>query len=365
MTNLQVALVAGIDPARTRPGGTRSYVLGLARYLMSAGVDVILLGIGGPVSENEPFRFIAATADSTASSLAFHRSLRKIVMARHLVAGVIHTQRPDDLVPFLPDFEEAGLVMTIHGDPLPGIRERHGRVMSAAYRRLERKGVAAARRVLFVDPHSRDVFSRRYPRDARKFVDSQVGIDLNAFRVEDAAAARASWQLDERPHILFAGRFEREKNLSLLIRALPLCKTQPILLLAGAGSESNNVRRQLDATSHRILGVVPHEQMPSLYAAVDATILPSTREAMPLACLESLACGKPIVATRTGRLPEIIEPGRNGLLVAPDPVELARAIDRVINDGRQMECACRESVERFGWDRVGPSVLRQYEEALA
>ncbi len=365
MTNLQVALVAGIDPARTRPGGTRSYVLGLVRYLASAGVDVTLLGIGGPASKSDHFRFIATTADSNASSLTFHRSLRKVVGARRLMTSVIHTQRPDDLVPFLPEFEEVALVMTIHGDPFPGIRTRHGRVVSAAYRRFERKAVGAARRVLFVDSHSRGVFSRRYPRDARKFVDSQVGIDLNVFRLEESAGARASWKLDESPHILFAGRFEQEKNLSLLIRALPLCETRPTLLLAGAGSESDDVRRQLNGSSHRILGVVPHERMPSLYAAVDATILPSTREAMPLAALESLACGKPIVATRTGRLPEIIEPGRNGLLVPPDPLELARAIDRAITDGRQMGPTCRESVVRFGWDRVGPSVLRQYKEALA
>ena len=72
-----------------------------------------------------------------------------------------------------------------------------------------------------------------------------------------------------------------------------------------------------------------------------------------------------IVATRTGRLPEIIEPGRNGLLVSADPVELARAIDRAIQDGPQMGRTCRKSVERFGWDEVGPSVLRQYEEALS
>jgi len=183
--------------------------------------------------------------------------------------------------------------------------------------------------------------------------------------VEEPAAARESWELDERPHILFAGRFEREKNLSLLIRALALCETRPTLLLAGAGSESDEVRRQLDGSSHRILGIVPHERMPSLYTAVDATVLPSTREAMPLACLESLACGKPVVATRTGRLPEIIKSGRNGILVSADPVELAHAIDRAIKDGPQMGRTCRESVERFGWDQVGPSVLRQYEEALA
>src|SRR5437899_4487428 len=198
----------------------RSYIFSMDSYLDTDGVHDTIIRIGSPISERQPFRFVAATADSNASSLTFHRSLRRTVRGG-LVTAVIHTQRPDDLVPFLPDFKEAGLVMTIHGDPFPGIRTRHGRIVSAAYRRLERKGVGAARRVLFVDPHSRDVFSRRYPRDARKFVDSQVGIDLNEFRVEEPATARASWKLDERPHILFAGRFEREKNLSLLFRALP------------------------------------------------------------------------------------------------------------------------------------------------
>lgn len=365
MTKLRVALVAGIDPVRTRPGGTRSYVLGLARYLASAGAEVTLVGIGGPGPKDDPFQFVAATADPAASSLTFHRGLKKVARAETVRASIVHTQRPDDLVPFLPELAAAGLLVTIHGDPLPGIRDRHGRVVSAAYRRLERRGISAARRVLFVDPRSRDVFARRYAAQARKFVDSSVGIDLSAFRVARTEAARAAWQLVDRPTILFAGRLEREKNLSLLLTALPLCETRPALLIAGDGSESKELDRQLDRSSHRMLGVVPHEEMPSLYAAVDATVLPSSREAMPLACLESLACGTPVVATRAGRLAELIEPGRNGFLVPADPVDLAAAIDRAVKEGRQMESACRESAEPYGWDRVGPSILRQYEEALS
>lgn len=364
MTSLQVALVAGIDPARTRPGGTRSYVLGLARYLASAGADVTLVGIGGPADKDDRFQFVAAVGDPAAGSVAFHRGLRKVVKAAQVQASVVHTQRPDDLVPFLPEFSGAGLLITIHGDPLPGIRDRHGRVMSAAYRRLERRGISAARRVLFVDSYSRGVFSRRYASEAGKFVDSSVGIDLDSFRVADPEGARTTWQLGDGPTVLFAGRLEREKNLSLLLRALPRCETRPTLLLAGAGSESKALHRQLDHSSHRMLGLVPHEEMPSLYAAVDATILPSSREAMPLACLESLACGTPVVATRAGRLSEMIEPGRNGFLVPSDPVDLARAIDRAVTEGKQMERACRESAEPFGWGRIGPSILRQYEEAL-
>src|SRR6266705_2050644 len=250
MTDLQVALVAGVDPTRTRPGGTRSYVLGLARYLASAGVDVTLVGIGGPRGDDNPFEFVPATPDPSASSLTFHRGLRKLVRSDQVRASVVHTQRPDDLVPFLPRFASAGLLITIHGDPLPGIRDRHGRVMSAAYRRLERRAISAAHRVLFVDSQSRDVFSRRYFSQARKFVDSSVGIDLDSFRVADPKAARTAWQLGNAPTVLFAGRLEREKNISLLLRALPRCETRPILLLAGAGSESKDLEGQLNRSSH-------------------------------------------------------------------------------------------------------------------
>ena len=363
MTSLKVTLVAGIDPAQTRPGGIRSYVLGLARYLASTGADVTLLGMGGP-AHNEPFRFVAVTADSHASSLAFHLGLRKTIRHRTVSEGVIHAQRPDDLVPFLAQYRRPPLVATVHGDPLPGIRDRHGWAASTVYRRWESKAVAASARLLFVDRASREAFSRRYPQQAAKFVDTAVGIDLDGFRPGVPGEARRAWGLDDRPHVLFAGRFEREKNLELLARALALCETHPTLLLAGAGRSTATFPSLLNGVPHRFLGVVPHEQMASLFSAVDATMLPSIREAMPLACLESLACGTPVVATRAGRLPEIVQSGANGFVVDGIPARFAQAIDQVIHASKQMRERCRASVENFGWDHVGPSLIQVYREVL-
>jgi len=364
LTDLRLTLVAGVDPHRTRPGGIRSYVLGLARYLAANGTDVLLMGIGGP-ADSEPFRFVAVTEDPDASSLAFQISLRRTLRRRPITGGVIHAQRPDDLVPFLRPAGRCPLVVTIHGDPLPGILTRHGRLAAYAYRRLERKGIRAARRSLFIDSQSRSVFSSRYPGEAGKFLDTDVGIDFGRLHREDQDKAVMSWGLDGRPTVLFAGRFEREKNLPLIARALALCETHPTLLLAGSGSEEGSMVKTLSGLSYRFLGVVPHDRMVSLYSAVDVTVLASTREAMPLTCLESLACGTPVVATRTGRIPELVVPAQNGFLVDQNPLQMASAIDRAVNDGRLMRNACRASVERFSWDRVGALLVRLYQEVLS
>jgi len=360
---LQVTLVAGINPSVTRSGGIRTYVLGLCRYLASTGTDVTLLGIGSS-PESQPFKFIAATSESQTTSLVFQHSLRKFLRDHDFSDAIIHAQRPDDLVPFLANENDIRSVVTIHGDPLPGIRSRHGRIASLIYRKLERKGVCAAERLLFVDPQSREVFSRRYPAVASRFMDTAVGIDLNVFRASDPERARRDRDLNRRPYVLFAGRFESEKNLGFLARAISLCETRPTLLLAGGKSGDAALRQVFDGVAHRFLGIVSHDRMNSLFSAVDATVLPSMREAMPTVCLESLACGVPVVATPVGRIPELIKSGTNGFVVEGGPSAFAQAIDLAIHSSGSMRQTCRESVRRFGWDTVGPALVQVYREVI-
>lgn len=277
--------------------------------------------------------------------------------------GVLHTQRPDDLVPFGDHEDGNRRIVTVHGDPLPGILSRHGRLVALAYRRLERRGIQTAHRVLFLDRASRASLGVRYPDAMKKFGETSVGIDLSVFQPQSPDRARRRWGLQDGPHVLFAGRFEPEKNLDLLARALRLCTTRPSLVLAGIGPEERPVLDRLRGIRTISLGVVPHEEMPGLYAAVDATALASSRESMPMVCLESLACGTPVVATRTGRLPDLIIPGENGLLANSDPVSFAQMIDGVVRNRAEMAQRCTVSAARFGWDRVLPSLISEYEAA--
>lgn len=364
MTDLRATLVSGISPASTRPGGIRSYVLGLAKYLALAGIEVTLVGIG-PDHPIPGCHFVPIDAKTSVPSVAFHRALRRYLRRVGSPQGIIHTQRPDDFAPFAPAGIGAAGVITIHGDPLPGIRSRHGPLTALAYLRLERRAIAAAKRVLFLDVSGRESLSRRHPEQTSKFADTTVGVDLEVFHRIDAAEARGKWKLVDRPYLLFAGRFEREKNLSLLAEAVRISQTGPILLLAGEGRETERVSDFLQNVPHQFLGTVAHEEMPGLYSAVHATVLSSSREAMPMACLESLACGTPVVATPAGRLPDLITPGLNGYLPPPEPVEFARCIDEVIRNHTEMVPNCRKTSFEFDWNRVLPSLIREYEEALS
>jgi glycosyltransferase involved in cell wall biosynthesis len=106
-------------------------------------------------------------------------------------------------------------------------------------------------------------------------------------------------------------------------------------------------------------------------AAKDATMrrasifaMPSLSEGMPMALLEAMAYGLAIVATRAGGIPELVEPGENGLLVEPgDPAELAAAIESLGADldlRLRLGRAARESALALGGDRVAAEVAAIY-----
>jgi len=91
--------------------------------------------------------------------------------------------------------------------------------------------------------------------------------------------------------------------------------------------------------------------IPEILFSIDIFVLPSLREGLPLAILEAMACGKPVIATNVGGIPEIVVDGVSGILVSPkDPEALFRAMDELLNDrakltkmGHHGERVCEES----------------------
>jgi len=118
-----------------------------------------------------------------------------------------------------------------------------------------------------------------------------------------------------------------------------------------------------------MLGHVSHEKMPHVYSISDVVVLPSLREGTPLVLLEAMACGKPVVATRVGGIPEIVKHGENGLLVRPKDIEgLSKAILTLLEDPDLREemgkKARRRAVKEFDWDIKADEVIRVYKEVL-
>ena len=156
--------------------------------------------------------------------------------------------------------------------------------------------------------------------------------------------------------VLFVGRLSPEKGVAELVEAtggVPL-------VVAGDGP--------LRSLVPQALGFVEHERLGRLYEQAGVAVFPSRREGLPLSLLEAMAHGCPVVATRVGGIPQLVDDGRTGLLVPPcDPDALRRAIDRLLADpelGRRLGEAARRRVrELCSWEQITEATLAAYESA--
>jgi len=169
--------------------------------------------------------------------------------------------------------------------------------------------------------------------------------------------------------------FAPEKGHVLLIRALADLRArfpQCVLLLPGEGPEKTKLRdvvRQL-----RLEDVVKFpgfvSDIESVYAATHLFVFPSHEEPLGSSLLAAMAHGLPVVAFARGGVPEVVEDGKNGLLVKElDPVALAAAIKRLLSDpaeARRLGEAARETIAaRFSADRMVDATLQVYERLIA
>jgi glycosyltransferase involved in cell wall biosynthesis len=162
-----------------------------------------------------------------------------------------------------------------------------------------------------------------------------------------------------------------EKALDVLVRAAALLvRDFPRLrvLIVGDGDERVRVEalvEQLGLGDHVLL-TGARTDVPDILGALDVAVMPSDYEGIPLSILEFMDAGKPIVASRVGGIPEVIEEGVHGVLVPPrDEAALAAAIGRLLRDtdaAREMGTRARDRCRReFSLDRTVERLQQLYE----
>jgi phosphatidylinositol alpha-1,6-mannosyltransferase len=190
----------------------------------------------------------------------------------------------------------------------------------------------------------------------------------------DPAAVRRTHGLDGGPWLLTVARLDYHKGIDTVIRALPAIRAAvPTIRYAVAGIGSR--RSALEALARelgvedavRLLGFVGDEELPALYNAADVFVLASRRydllvEGFGIAIVEASASALPVIATRSGGIPEAVRDGETGVLVDPDnPAAVAAAAIRLLRDEalrRRMGAAGRSAVDRhYNWDRVAADLM--------
>jgi glycosyltransferase involved in cell wall biosynthesis len=166
------------------------------------------------------------------------------------------------------------------------------------------------------------------------------GVDPDQFRLRDRGEARAA--LGESPDVrivLYVGRIEREKGALDLVRAFARTRhrlaPRAKLVMVGDGSDVGECRKTAMELGADVewTGPLPHDQIPRWLAACDVLALPSWHEGTPNVVLEAVACGRRVVATRVGGVPDVIRSNALGELVDPKDVPaLAAAIQRSLSE---------------------------------
>jgi len=164
-------------------------------------------------------------------------------------------------------------------------------------------------------------------------------------------------------HILFIGGNMQRKGLPVLIKASSkVLKILPNTKFWVVGSDTGvsrmiSLSKELGVHSNFcFLGWIPHEDLVNLYSQTDIFVMPSLTEAFGVTFLEAMACGVPVIGTRVGGIPEIIQHGYNGLLVEPNNSDdLADAIIQLLSDSelrKQLRIAGVETAHRFDVSRM-------------
>jgi glycosyltransferase involved in cell wall biosynthesis len=203
------------------------------------------------------------------------------------------------------------------------------------------------------------------------------GADPSRFRPDGA---------DRRAGVLFVGRLTPHKGVDRLIRALPAGAE---LTCVGTGGHDPQppdsgylqlLRRLASGRPVTFTGEVPERQLPVLYRRAQVVALPSVQltcygrqvaisELLGLSVLEAMASGTPVVCSRLGGLPEVVQDGTTGFLVTPGDVdELQDRIATLLSDSRlaaRMGSRARELVlERFTWQSCAARCLAAYDELV-
>jgi glycosyltransferase involved in cell wall biosynthesis len=192
------------------------------------------------------------------------------------------------------------------------------------------------------------------------------GVDLGLFNPQDASVCRAGLGVDGRVAVSVGGLIPR-KGHDLTIAALALLPDWT-LLIAGEGPERAALAALAERTGVdnrvRLLGPVPHADLPLIYGAADLSILSSAREGWANVLLESMACGTPVVDSPIPGNDEVVRDQAAGVIAATrTPEAIADAVRLVMAEARpRTETAAYAA--GFGWDETSAGQVALFRRVI-
>ena len=378
-----------VQPGTGDSGGMNVYVRELSASLAQAGVDVRV--------------YVRAWQDGLPERVAVEPGFEVV----HVPAGPVGLAK-EDLPGVVGDFADA-VAADLAGTPVDALHANYWLSAVAAHdlkHRLDLPLVATFHTLARVkaeggdtEPAARaaaeaqvigccDAICASNPVEAEQLVDFYgavqdriemvpPGVDHAFFSPGDRNGARAALALDARPTLLFVGRIQPLKGLTVAGRGWPPRPAGPARLVVvggpsgpdGAG-EWERVRclvRDLGLEDRvQFMPPQPHHRLSTFYRAADVVLVPSRSESFGLVALEAAACGIPVVASDVGGLRTLVGDGVTGFLVdGHDPSAFARRAQELLDaPGRaaRMGLTAADEARRYAWSTTAGRLRRLYSD---
>jgi glycogen(starch) synthase len=371
-------------------GGLGRHVHALATSLAAIGHDVTVVtrhAPGSPLTEvtqgvrivrapEDPPLFPLATPSLLAWTMAFNHTLtRAALKADNNGYDVIHAH--DWLVTHtavtLKEHWGVPLVATIHATEAGRHQGWLPDEMNKCIHSVEWWLTNEANRVLVCSEYMKWEISKLWSPPAERIEVIPNGVFDRAWYAPPDEIARTRRELaGSGPLIGFAGRLVYEKGVQHLVGAVPqLRREHPGLRVVISGDGPYRSELQDQAAKLRLgasvvfTGFLTERELPAVFGATDATVVPSLYEPFGMVALEAAAAGAPLAVAATGGLPEIVEPGVSGVTFPrSDTDALATAVGGLLTDqlsARRMADHARSLLpERYGWRGIAARTAAAY-----
>jgi len=203
------------------------------------------------------------------------------------------------------------------------------------------------------------------------------GINSRLFKPMDKEKIRRKYSLSPKEKIVVSvARLAPVKGVDCLIRAIGLLVENISalrLIVIGDGKQRMELEQLIDQlhlnNKVQLLGFIPHEQILEYLNMADVFVLPSRHEGLGIALIEAMACGIPVIGSNVDGIVDLIEHEKNGILFPPnDEKELARALDKLLQDENLRRAFIEEGLEKvkenFLWSSILPKIEDIYTELV-
>jgi glycosyltransferase involved in cell wall biosynthesis len=348
-------------------GGLQKVVVNICKAINRAEFDpsVLCLRALGPFARDiEALGIRVELLPQKADGTDYFSFLKVAAVLRRERPDVIHTHNTQPFLDGTLASVLAGVGAIVHTD--------HGRQFpdKRRYMWAERLASRRAYRVVGVSDTTSSLLALWERIRPPKLTTVPNGVECGA-RLTPAGLSEKARQLGvdgTHPLLGVVARLSREKGVEFSIRAMPAVARrwpQAMLLVVGEGPLEAELRAlvaDLGLGAHvRFLGA--RADVAEILGMLDAFVLPSLSEGLPMVILEALAAGCPIVATGVGGVPSLLRHGTTGLVVAPaDSDQLAEAMCTLAGDRRRRASFAKAGREFVGTGYSVDAMVRHYEQ---